>query len=95
MLVAIQVINFLAFTFVAWVLTDALIDSLKDSCLVKPIAISLCGTTISYHLLQTSGGIYVVAVFAGFFLHTCMNAYVKKKRKSSPSKKKPSVKINP
>ncbi len=97
MFILFQTLNALAFTFVAYLLADVLTKSLKGSELLKPIAITLCSITISYHLLQTGGSIYVLGSFVGFFLHTCANAYVKKKKvKSSSNKRDPKVvNINP
>ena len=97
MMIIFQAINALAFAFVAYLLADVLSKALKNSELVKPIAITLCSITISYHLFVMGGSIYVLGSFVGFFLHTCANAYVKKKRtKSSSTKKDPKViNINP
>lgn len=89
----IVVLNFFAFIFVAYLIADVLAKALKEGAWLRPIAVTLCAITISYHLFQTDGGVYVLASFVGFFLHTCANAYVKKKKPDSAKKK--TTKVNP
>ena len=93
MLTLIQVVNVLAFAFMAYVLADVLAKSLKESSLLKPIAMTVCSVTIAFHLYEAGSTPYIVAAFAGFFLHTCANAYTK--RVKAPTNRKKSVKINP
>jgi fructose-specific phosphotransferase system IIC component len=93
MLTVIQVVNVLAFAFMAYVLADVLAKSLKESGLLKPIAMTVCSVTIAFHLYEAGNATYIVAAFAGFFLHTCVNAYTK--RVKAPTNRKKSVKINP
>jgi fructose-specific phosphotransferase system IIC component len=93
MLTVIQVVNILAFAFMAYVLADVLAKSLKESSLLKPIAMTVCSVTIAFHLYEAGNATYIVAAFAGFFLHTCVNAYTK--RVKAPTNRKKSVKINP
>jgi fructose-specific phosphotransferase system IIC component len=93
MLTVIQVVNILAFAFMAYVLADVLAKSLKESALLKPTAMTVCSVTIAFHLYEAGSTPYIVAAFAGFFLHTCVNAYTKKVK--APTSRKKSVKINP
>ena len=93
MLALIQVVNVFAFAFMAYVLADVLTKSLKESTLLKPIAMTVCSVTIAFHLYEAGNAAYIVAAFAGFFLHTCVNAYTKKAKAATNRKKK--VKINP
>ena len=93
MLTLIQVVNVFAFAFMAYVLADVLVKSLKESTLLKPVAMTVCSVTIAFHLYEAGNAVYIVAAFAGFFLHTCVNAYTK--RVKAPTNRKKSVKINP
>ena len=93
MLTLIQVVNVFAFAFMAYVLADVLAKSLKESTLLKPIAMTVCSITIAFHLYEAGNAVYIVAAFAGFFLHTCVNAYTK--RVKAPTNRKKKVKINP
>tara|TARA_B100001029_G_C14959975_1_gene393843 strand:+ start:342 stop:635 length:294 start_codon:yes stop_codon:yes gene_type:complete len=97
MLVVLKVVNALAFAFVSYLLADVLAKALKEGSIVKPFSITVCAITISYHLLQTDGAGYIVAAFVGFFIHTCANAYVRKKKKpmATPKKDKKVININP
>ena len=77
----------------AYVLADVLAKALKESTLLKPIAMTVCSVTIAFHLYEAGNATYIIAAFTGFFLHTCMNAYTKKVK--APTKRKKKVKINP
>ena len=94
MLTIIQVVNVLAFAFMAYVLAGVLAQSLKDSRLLKPAAMTICSVTIAYHLHQTGAWAYILAAFVGFFMHTCINAYTKRV-KAPPKNRKKNIKINP
>lgn len=94
MLIMIKVLSFISFSFIAWVLAGVLMTSLKDSCILKPAAISTAAASVAYHLMQVSGGVFVIgSFFLGFFVYACADAYEKKKGKPSPRKKQP--KVNP
>ena len=93
MLTLIQVVNVLAFAFMAYVLADVLAKSLKESSLLKPMAMTVCSVTIAFHLYEAGNATYIVAAFAGFFLHTCVNAYTR--RIKAPTNRKKNIKINP
>ena len=88
MLIIFKIINAAAFAFVAYLLADVLAKALKSGSILKPVAITLCSITISYHLIMTDGEAYVLGAFIGFFMHTCANAYVKKKSSSKGAKDK-------
>ena len=94
MLTIIQVVNVLAFAFMAYVLAGVLRESLKDSKLLKPIAMTICSVTIAYHLHQVGAWAYIVAAFVGYFLHTCVAAYTKRVKAPTKNRKK-NIKINP
>ena len=94
MLTIIQAVNVLAFAFMAYVLAGVLAQSLKDSKLLKPVAMTICSVTIAYHLHQTGAWAYILAAFVGFFLHTCVNAYIKKVKAPTQNRKR-NIKINP
>lgn len=95
MLIALQIVNALSFAYMAYVLAGVLTDSLGESLLLKPIAITICSATIAYHLHETNAWAYIVAGFAGFFLHTCSNSYTKKVKAPTPKNRKKVVNINP
>jgi len=92
-LALIKIVNVFAFAFMAYVLADVLAKALKESTLLKPIAMTICSVTIAFHLYEAGNATYIVAAFAGFFLHTCVNAYTK--RVKAPTNRKKKVKINP
>ena len=94
MLNLIQVVNVFAFAFMAYVFAGVLRQSLKDSELLKPITMSICSVTISYHLFQSGVWIYVIAAFVGYFLHTCVAGYTRK-GKAPDKRRKKSAQINP
>jgi len=87
-------VNIIAFTFMAYVLAGVLAEALRESRLLKPIAMTICSITIAFHLYEAGNATYIVAAFAGFFLHTCVNAYTKRV-KAPTNRKKKVVKINP
>ena len=87
-------VNIIAFTFMAYVLAGVLAEALRESRLLKPIAMTICSITIAFHLYEAGNAMYIVAAFAGFFLHTCVNAYTKRV-KAPTNRKKKVVKINP
>ena len=89
----IHIVNIFAFAFMAYVLADVLIKSLKESSLLKPVAMTICSVTIALHLYEAGKAPYIVAAFTGFFLHTCVTAYTKKIK--APTKRKKKVKVNP
>ena len=94
----ILTITGLSFAFVSYLIAGVLRDSLKKSQLIRPIAITICSITIAYNLVQARDYTYIVAAFAGFFLHTCVSTYVRKPKveKAEPKKKdRKVVNINP
>jgi predicted branched-subunit amino acid permease len=90
----IQVVNVFAFAFMAYVFSGVLRQSLKDSELLKPITMSICSVTIAYHLFQSGVSAYIVAAFAGYFLHTCVAGYTRKVKAPTKNRKR-KVQINP
>ena len=88
-MILLQIAIGLSFTYVAFLLAGTLKHAIVESHLVKPFAIILCLVTICYHLASSREIIYILAAFVGFFLHTCLDAY--KKRKPAPKKSK----VNP
>jgi fructose-specific phosphotransferase system IIC component len=95
MLTIIQTVNVLAFAFMAYVLAGVLAQSLKDSELLKPIAMTICSITIAFHLHQTGAWMYIVGAFVGYFAHTCVSGYTKKVKAPAANKRKKVVNINP
>ena len=95
MMIVIQTVSSLAFAFVAYLLASVLMDSLKDGNLVKPIAITICSVTISYHLYLTGASLYIVGAFIGFFAQACVSTYHKKVKAPAVNKRKKVVNINP
>ena len=95
MLTTLQAVNVLAFTYMAYVLAGVLSESLKDSKLLKPIAMTICSITIAFHLHQTGAWAYIIASFVGYFAHTCVAGYVKKVKVPTANKRKKVVNINP
>jgi fructose-specific phosphotransferase system IIC component len=94
MIMTLQVVNSLAFAFMAYILSEILAQSLKDSKLLKPIAMTICSITIAHSCFLNGTWEYILAGFAGFFLHTCVSAY--NKRTQAPAKnRKKNIKINP
>jgi len=91
----IQIVNILAFAFMAYVLAGVLASSLKGGEILKPIAMSVCSVTIAYHLHLTEAWPYIIASFVGYFLHTCVSGYTKKVKVSTSNKRKKVVNINP
>lgn len=91
----IQGINIFSFCFMAYVLAGVLTESLKDSKLLKPVAMTICSITIALHLHQTGAWAYIIASFVGYFAHTCVDGYVKKVKAPTANKRKKVVNINP
>ena len=95
MLILIQTISCLSFAYVAYLLSGVLSDSLKKGRMLEPIVITLCIVTIAYHLHNANVWMYILASFAGFFLHTCTNGFTKKVKATASNKRKKVVNINP
>lgn len=95
MLNVIQSVNIVAFFFMAYLLAGVLSESLKNSKLLKPIAMTICSITIAIHLHQTGAWAYIIASFVGYFAHTCVDGYVKKVKVPTVNKGKKVVNINP
>jgi hypothetical protein len=95
MLTILQTVNVLAFTYMAYMLAGVLAQSLRDSELLKPIAMTICSITIALHLHQTDAWMYIVGAFAGYFIHTCVSGYTKKIKAPTNKKRKKVININP
>ena len=94
-LTILQTVNVLAFSYMAYMLAGVLSQSLKDSELLKPIAMTICSVTIALHLHQAGAWAYIVGAFAGYFIHTCVSGYTKKVKANTPKKRQKVVSINP
>jgi len=95
MMIMLQVVNILAFIYMAYMLAGVLAQALKDSEVLRPIAITICSVTIAFHLHQTGAWTYIVGAFIGYFIHTCVNGYTKKVKAPTANKRKKVVNINP
>ena len=94
----LQIANIIAFGYIAYVGTGSIRQPLKEGKLVQPIAITAAAISIMTHLILGGDYYYVGSIFAGFFLSSCFDCYVKKEgssRKRAKRKESTTIKINP
>ena len=92
-MIAFYILNGLAFCFVTYILAGVFTDALKNGKMIKPAAITLCSLTITFYLFQTQGQPYILAAFAGYFIHSCQNNFVRKKKPASQKSKGKNPKV--
>lgn len=82
----------LAFAYAAYLISDKVIDPLKQGKLIQPITVAITATTLSYHLISSGEYNLVISSFVGFFVYVCHSSY---KRKPKTKKTKSSNPLNP
>ncbi len=95
-MIALYILNGLSFCFASYIMSGVLNEALKEGKIIKPAALTISGLAIGLYLFQNGGQLYILSVFAGYFIQSCQKSFVRKKKVESKKDRNPKVvKINP